>query len=252
MMLCLSKVSKFFLDPSHPALKKIHLDVKQGEFCVIIGGNGSGKSTLLKTISGEYGCDAGKIRVEGHDITFQSLYERSKIISSVTQDTTRGTIGEMTVLENMILSSLRGKKSSFSFYGRRSKALKESLQKLELGLEKYLTTPLGFLSGGQKQVIATFMAFLSKPKLLLLDEQTSALDSKTQTHLMKYTAQRIQSENITTLMVTHDLEGALLYGTRLLMMHHGEIILDVQGDDKKKLNLKDLQKLFYHPEGSIQ
>lgn len=244
-MLFLFQVSKSFPSSFDPILKNLTLDLKKGDFCVLIGSNGSGKSTLLKTITGEYGVDFGKIILNQEDITKQSLSSRSKFISSVTQDIIQGTVGEMTLLENLVLSSLRGKKSTLSFYASEEERLLKPMEQLGLGLEKYIYTPLGHLSGGQRQMIATLMALFSKPNLLLLDEHTSALDPKTQKTLMGYTDQKIQEYGITSLMVTHNLEDALSYGNRLIMMHKGQIILDAKGEDKKSLTLQKLKNLFY-------
>lgn len=244
-MLKIASLYKSFSTTFAPALNNINLEVASGEFCVIIGSNGSGKSTLLKTITGDYSCDSGKIILDEKNITSASLYERSKYISSVTQDINLGTIGEMTLLENMVLSFLRDKKDHFTSYQKHASYFLDILKTYSLGLEKYLHTSLGFLSGGQRQTIATLMAFLTKPRLLVLDEHTSALDPKAQSLLMGDTSRRIQAEKITTLMVTHDLKAALLYGDRLLMMHQGKIVLDMKKADKKDLDLKTLQALFY-------
>ncbi len=247
IMLCLSNLVKSYEDSLAPTLQGITLDVKEGEFCIVIGGNGSGKSTLLKAISGEHLIDSGKITLGAREISLLSLTEKAKIISCVTQEVTRGTIAEMTVFENMVLSAVKGKKGSLSFYDRHSDHLKGHLQKIKLSLEDYFNRPLGCLSGGQRQVVCTLMAFLSNPKLLLLDEHTSALDSKTQNSLMHYTAQKIKEEKITTLMVTHNLQEALNYGTRLLVMDQGRIVLDLKGKAKDCLDLNALKQMMLHP-----
>ncbi len=247
-MLTLSKVYKSFSEVLDPVLKGIDLNVEEGEFCVIIGANGSGKSTLLKTISGVNSCDSGTIMIDGKDVTQQSLHQRSKMISAVTQDLSLATLTDMNVLENMTLSLLRGQKSRLRFYENHSDFIKSNLQELGLGFEKYIHKPVGALSGGQRQVIATRMALFSNPKLLLLDEHTSALDPKTEVQIMQSLSQAVERDKITTLMVTHNLREALQYGTRLLIMSQGTFFFDIKGNDKKKLTLKKLESFFYQAE----
>ncbi|MBS0185700.1 MAG: ATP-binding cassette domain-containing protein [Proteobacteria bacterium] len=247
-MLSLSKVCKSFPECVSPVLKEIDFSVEEGEFCIIIGSNGSGKSTLLKTISGVHSCDSGTIILDGEDITNKSLYQRSHLVSTVTQDISLAALTDMNVLENMTLSLLRGQKTRLKFYERHAYSIEKNLKELGLGYEKYLHLPLGSLSGGQRQVIACRMALSSNPKILLLDEHTSALDSKTERLVMEHMAQTIEKQKITTLMVTHNLQEALRYGTRLLIMNQGEFVYDIKGNDKKKLTLKKLENLFYQAE----
>ncbi len=242
-MLRLENIYKSFPHHFEPILKGINLEIQEGEFCVILGSNGSGKSSLLKTITGEYALDSGKIFLASQEISSWPLYKRAKMISSVAQDITKGTVQEMTLLENMVLSSLRGKSGVLRFYHNKKDEMESLIQELGLGLEKYIMQPLHILSGGQRQSIATLMATLSDPLLLVLDEHTSALDPKTQSHLMEYTAQKVKNKKLTTLMVTHHLKDALRYGDRLIIMNRGEIVLDVK-EGKENLCIDDLLQKY--------
>lgn len=235
-MLKISNLSKSFAGNSNPTLSGVDLDLALGDFCIVIGGNGCGKSTLLRCISQEYQMDSGSI-------------SKHKI-ATVVQDVSRGSIAEMTCLENMVLSYVKNRPASFNFYQKHEDKMKLKLKELGMGLEVFINKPLSSLSGGQRQIIATLMAIISKPDILLLDEHTSALDPKTEKKLMEYTVAKILEENITTIMVTHKLEDAVKYGNRLIMLHKGKIILDVKGDDKYSLNVDDLFKLFYDCEVS--
>ncbi len=241
-MLKLQAVKKSFTGHFEPILKGINLEIKAGEFCILIGSNGSGKSTLMRSIFGEYAIDSGKILINGKDV---AANKRSEYIATVTQDINKGTIAEMTLLENMILSDLRGRKASFSFYSQRRDEVGKILKELNMDLERYIDLPLGMLSGGQRQMIAILMAISSKPQILLLDEHTSALDPKTQSILMRYSAENIAKLNITSLMVTHKLDDAINYGDRLIMLHQGVIVLDMSGKEKRELKVDQLLKLFH-------
>ncbi len=247
-MLLIKDLSKSFSDVS-PTLCGINLHIQKGQFCVIIGSNGSGKSTLLKTISGEHQVDMGSIFISEKDVTDMPIHKRSMWISSVTQDISKGTIEHMTLLENIMLSLMRSKKSTFAFYSHDTKPIIKAIQELNLGLETYLHSPLGTLSGGQRQAIATLMAILSNPDILLLDEHTSALDPKIQQKLMKYTASKIKENGLTSLMVTHNLSDALRYGDRLIMIHRGKIVMDVS--DKSFLDQESLLQKFHEYEDDI-
>ncbi len=239
-MLKLEKIKKTFPGGFEPVLKGIDLTLSPGEFCIVIGSNGSGKSTLMRSISGEYSVDSGKILVKG-----------KALIASVTQDINQGTIAEMTLLENMVLSKLLGKKASFNFYQQQMAEVAVIVKELGIGLENYIDQPLKHLSGGQRQIIATLMAINSKPKILLLDEHTSALDPKMQKLLMEYTANAIAKNNITSLMITHKLDDALRYGDRLIMLHQGQIVFDVNAEEKRALDINKLLELFHIYEDSI-
>jgi putative ABC transport system ATP-binding protein len=231
-MLTLTNIQKTYSGSTTATLKGINLTVNKGEFVIIIGGNGSGKSTLLKIISGEYAIDSGKM-------------ERSALVATVTQDTNKGTIGELTVLENIVISLAHAKAAKFNFYKRKRAIVLLLLQTLGLDLEHYIDAPLKSLSGGQRQMIAMLMAICTQPQLLLLDEHTSALDPKTQKILMEYTATYIQKNSVTTMMITHKLEDAINYGNRLIMLNEGRIILDVKGEEKSALDPDSLLALFH-------
>jgi putative ABC transport system ATP-binding protein len=235
-MLNLINVTKRFSE-GKPALQEINLSLAPGEFCIIIGSNGSGKSTLMRCISGQYIIDSGKIEID-----------KKSLISSVSQDINKGTIPEMTLLENVVLSKLPGKKASFNFYKSHENQVISLVKELNLGLESYINRPLSQLSGGQRQMIATLMAITSKPSILLLDEHTSALDPKMQNILMDYTAKNIAQHKITSLMITHKLDDAIKYGNRLIMLHMGKIVLDINKEDKAKLDVNSLLNLFHQYE----
>lgn len=242
-MLNLHHIRKTFPGNFEPVLKDISLNLKKGEFCVIIGSNGSGKSTLMRSVLGEYTIDSGKIDINNIDVTKK---ERSRFIACVTQDVNQGTIPQMTLLENMVLSQMRNKSDKFGFfYSKKEKEITAIIKEIGMGLEQYLNEPLQQLSGGQKQIIATLMAISSKPEILLLDEHTSALDPKMQKLLMQYTTKSIAESKVTTMMVTHKLDDAILYGDRLIMMHQGQIVLDVQADAKRALSVDELLTLFH-------
>ncbi|MDP3532146.1 MAG: ATP-binding cassette domain-containing protein [Alphaproteobacteria bacterium] len=234
-----------------PILNHLDLELQEGSFCVIIGSNGSGKSTLLKTISGELKPQKGKIIFDQKNITGLSIHKRAQFLSSVTQDIAKGTIAEMTLLENMSLSLLRGQKATFSSFKSAEKFFLQELKSYKLGLEKHMHTKLSNLSGGQRQLAALIMASLAPPKLLLLDEHSSALDPKTSQKLMQFTANLIEKHHMTTLMVTHNLSDAILYGDRIIMLHKGKIVIDLKDDAKKALTIKDLLDLFYHFENEL-
>ena len=239
-MLTLTDVKKGFPGVFEPVLKGINFNLKKGDFCILIGANGSGKSTLLKTISGEYKIDHGNISLDNQDII-----KSHQFISSVIQDVNKGTISEMTLLENLALSYMHTKSPRFKFYYRYENKAKKLLRELNLGLEDYLNKPLMNLSGGQRQVVATIMAFISKPKLLLLDEHTSALDPKMQKQLMHYTTKIIEDNKLTSIMITHKLDDAIKYGNRLIMLHRGKIVLDANNKKKSSLTVEHLLSLFH-------
>lgn len=241
-MLSLSHIQKSFPGSFEPVLKNINLKLKKGEFCIVIGSNGSGKSTLMRSILGEYNVDSGKIEINNLDVTKK---DRSRFIACVTQDINQGTIPEMTLLENMVLSQMRNKTDKIEFYGKNEKQIIALIKEIGMGLEEYINEPLQKLSGGQKQIIATLMAMSSKPQILLLDEHTSALDPKMQRTLMNYTAKSIAESRVTTMMVTHKLDDAIAYGDRLIMLHQGKIVLDVQDEEKQALAVDELLTLFH-------
>jgi putative ABC transport system ATP-binding protein len=229
-MLHLKNITKSFNGAFEPVLKGIDLSLKSGEFCVVIGANGSGKSTLMKVISGEHAADSGEIRRNGG-------------VAQVVQDVNKGTIPAMTLLENIALSCNR--KPRFSFYKRHKNEAVGKIAELNIGLEQYVDHPLGALSGGQRQMIATLMAVNSGGEILLLDEHTSALDPKMQVKLMEYTVKSIAERRLTTLMITHNMNDAVKYGDRLLMLNRGRIVEDFCGKHKAKLDAQSLVKLFH-------
>lgn len=235
-MLQITNLSKSFAASDSPSLSNINLRLNQNEFCIVIGSNGSGKSTLLRCISGEYAYEAGHINI------------KPSLIASVTQDVNKGTIAEMTCLENMVLSLIRMRAAHLSFYQQFKDELIEGLKELDIGLEAYIDRPLGSLSGGQRQMIATVMALSSKPEILLLDEHTSALDPKMQKLLMDYTVSGALKQKISTMMVTHKLEDAVNYGNRLIMLSKGKIILDLNKEEKSLLTANSLLQLFHQVE----
>ena len=247
-MLKLQDVTKSFPSVFEPVLKNLSFELESGDFAVLIGSNGSGKTTLLKTISGEYSPDSGHIFLGPQNMTKMPLHRRAKLISSVSQDPNRGTIQEMSVLENLVLAQMRGRRALFKSYGRHTYDIKEKISALGLGLNHALSTPLSALSGGQRQIIATIMATLSNPKILLLDEHSSALDPKTQEVLMNYTDQIIRDHHITALMITHNLRDALKFGNRLIMLNQGHIVLDLKEPQKRLLSLQDLLDMFQNYE----
>ncbi|MBN9288316.1 MAG: hypothetical protein BGO43_09270 [Gammaproteobacteria bacterium 39-13] len=249
-MLQLKQLSKSFSSSFKPILSEFSLTLKKGDFCVLLGSNGSGKSTLLKALSGEYTLDSGTILLDQQVITSLPIHARASFISSVSQDIARGTVQELTLLENLSLSLKRGKKASFSPFSRQRQYLCHQIAALNLGLEQYLDTPLSALSGGQKQMIATVMATLCQPKLLLLDEHCSALDPKAQSMLMAFTARMVQEHQITTLMITHNLNDALNYGNRLIMLHEGNIVVDMNDKQKRAASISQLLNMFHTYEDS--
>ena len=242
-MLIINEGFKKFQNAYTPALNKINLELKEGEFCILIGSNGSGKSTLLKAINGECSLDSGQIEIQNQLITHHKIHQRAQFISSLSQDVTQATISEMTVLENMTLSygeNIKNKNSK----------IKNELKSINLGLENHLHTPLKNLSGGQRQMIATLMAFSKNPKILLLDEHTSALDPHSQKILMQFTVDNIKKTKVSTIMITHHMQDALDFGERLIMLNQGRIILDLKGKAKNEITLSRLYDLFH--EGAKQ
>lgn len=238
-MLQLIEVTKTFPGHSHPILNRLSLSFYANEFCVIIGSNGSGKSTLLGTIAGEHVLDNGEIRLS-HDLVENKNFS----IATVRQDINEGTVPNMTLLENVVLGCLRKQKARLRPYHSHRETAIKMIQSLEMDLERYLHTPLKYLSGGQRQMVATLISIQSQPKILLLDEHTSALDPKTQSMLMAFTAKAIEQTQILTLMVTHRLEDAIRYGNRLIMLDRGQVVLDVSHEQKKVLSRKTLLDLF--------
>ena len=248
-MLKLNNISKTF-EPGtlneKRALKGVSLDMKESDFITIIGGNGAGKSTLLNAIAGMFMTDTGSIEIDGNDVTNLPEYKRAKYIGRVFQDTRMGTASGMTIEENMAMAYRRGKgrtlrkgitKAERDFY-------REHLKMLDLGLEDRLTTKTGLLSGGQRQALTLLMATMTKPKLLLLDVHTAALDPKTAKKVLELTKKIIAEDKLTALMITHNMRDALKHGNRLVMMDKGKIIIDLSEEQKKNLQVSDLLSMF--------
>lgn len=234
------------------ALNGIDLTLNEGDFVTVIGGNGAGKSTMLNMIAGVYPVDSGKIMIDGQDVTKLPEFKRAKFLGRVFQDPMNGTAADMQILENLALASRRGKFRTLApGVSKKEKAgYIDLLKSLDLGLETRLTSKVGLLSGGQRQAITLLMATLKKPKLLLLDEHTAALDPKTAHKVLELTTQIVEKDNLTTIMITHNMKDALAIGNRLIMMNEGKIIYDVSGEEKKKLTTADLLEKFKITSGS--
>ena len=234
------------------ALKGIDLTLEDGDFVTIIGGNGAGKSTLLNAISGVWKPDCGQVIIDGIGVTHLPEYKRAKYLGRVFQDPMMGTAKDMEIEENLALAYRRGKRRTLRW--RISKAEREEYRRiladLDLGLETRMTHKVGLLSGGQRQAVTLLMATLNTPKLLLLDEHTAALDPKTAAKVLEITDRIVERDHLTTLMITHNMKDAIAHGNRLIMMHEGRIIIDVKGEDKKKLTVEDLLAMFAKASGS--
>ncbi|MFS9252606.1 ABC transporter ATP-binding protein [Streptococcus infantis] len=227
-------------------LNDVSLDIYEHDFITILGGNGAGKSTLFNSIAGTLPLTSGSIRIMGEDVTHFSPEKRAKYLSRVFQDPKMGTAPRMTVAENLLIAMFRGEKRGL--FPRKLSAYKEEFQatieKVGNGLEKHLDTPIEFLSGGQRQALSLLMATLKRPELLLLDEHTAALDPKTSVALMELTNDFINKDHLTALMITHHMEDALKYGNRLIVMKDGQIIQDLNKDEKAKMKISDYYQLF--------
>ena len=234
------------------ALNGVTLHLKEGDFCTVIGGNGAGKSTLLHAVAGVWPVDQGSISIGGVDLTHMPEHKRAKYIGRVFQDPMMGTAASMQIEENLALAARRGK--SRTLRAMITKAEREEyierLKILDLGLEERLTSKVGLLSGGQRQALTLLMASLVKPKLLLLDEHTAALDPKTAAKVLDATEKIVSRDNLTTLMITHNMKDAIAHGNRLIMMYNGKIVIDVAGEEKKKLTVPQLLELFSKVSGS--
>ena len=250
-MLKLSGVSKTFNPGTvneKKALTDVDLRLERGDFITIVGSNGAGKSTLFNAISGVFFADAGSIVLDGEDITFQPEYRRSREIGRLFQDPMKGTAPHMTIEENLALAYLRAVKHQRAFFSRVNKEdkafFREQLSLLGMGLEDRMSQPVGLLSGGQRQALTLLMATMVPPKLLLLDEHTAALDPGTAEKVLALTKDIVARQNITCLMVTHNMKNALELGNRTLMMDAGRIVLDIGGEERKGLTVEDLLSRF--------
>jgi len=228
------------------ALNGINFTINDGDFVTVIGGNGAGKSTLLNIISGVYMSDAGKIIIGDEDVTGKKEHQRAKLLGRVFQDPMMGTAADMSIEDNMAMAYRRNKRRGllWGITAKEKVRYKELVATLGLGLEDRMTSKVGLLSGGQRQAITLLMATLEKPKLLLLDEHTAALDPKTAAKVLEITNNIVSESKITTLMITHNMKDAIRLGNRLIMMHEGRIIYEVSGEEKQKLQVSDLMALF--------
>ncbi|UJF14762.1 ATP-binding cassette domain-containing protein [Jeotgalibaca sp. MA1X17-3] len=224
------------------ALSDINLDVRKGDFITLVGGNGAGKSTLLNAISGQFLPDSGMIRVNQKDITFLHENQRAPYISRVFQDPKMGTAPSMSVQENLSLAYRRGqaRKLRYGSSKEERKLFQEQLKSLGLGLENRMNSEIGLLSGGQRQSIALLMATLKRPDILLLDEHTAALDPKTARLVLELTDKKVREMGLTSIMITHNLQDAITYGNRMLVLHHGRIVNDYNEAEKEKLTTESL------------
>lgn len=226
--------------------RNLNLDIEKGDFITIIGSNGAGKSTLLNILSGSLPADGGSIVLEDRDITKLKEYKRTRFIGRVFQNPSMGTSPSMTILENLSMAYNKGKSYGLSLGASRKNVphFRDLLSRLHLGLEDKLGTKVGLLSGGQRQSLTLVMATMSQPLMLLLDEHTAALDPKTSERIVALTEEVVREQGITTLMVTHNLHHAIRMGNRLIMMHRGEIVLDIRGEEKKDLTIEKLLDSF--------
>ena len=234
------------------ALDGLDLHLADGDFVTVIGGNGAGKSTLLNAIAGVWKPDFGTIEIDGVDVTAMPEHQRAGLLGRVFQDPMKGTAPDMEIAENLAIASRRGIKRKLVRGVRKSDRAhyRELLATLELGLENRLSTKVGLLSGGQRQAVTLLMASMNRPKLLLLDEHTAALDPKTAAKVLELTDQIVQRHKLTTLMITHNMADAIAHGNRLIMMHEGRVIIDVSGEEKKNLTVEQLLNLFRQASGS--
>ena len=233
------------------ALRNLSLTLEDGDFVTVIGGNGAGKSTMLNAIAGTWPVDNGSIVIDGIDVTKLPEYKRAKFLGRVFQDPMTGTAATMEIEENLALAMRRGESRTLrkGIKEKERQQYREMLATLGLGLEDRMTSKVGLLSGGQRQALTLLMATLKKPKLLLLDEHTAALDPKTAAKVLETTDMIVNRDHLTTLMITHNMKDAIAHGNRLIMMMDGRIILDIRGEEKKKLTVEDLLQKFEEVSG---
>jgi putative ABC transport system ATP-binding protein len=248
-MLRIENISKTF-NPgtanATKALDRFSLTVESGEFLTVIGGNGSGKSTMLNAIAGIFEVDEGRITLDSADITYLPEYKRAKNLGRVFQDPMVGTASELTICENLAIAVRRGQSRGLRMgVSAKEKAkYKDVLAQLNLSLEDRLATKVGILSGGQRQALTLLMSTLKQPKLLLLDEHTAALDPRTAARVMELSETIVKRDNLSTIMITHNMHEAIRYGDRLIMMHAGKIVFEASGDEKHALTVRDLVEKF--------
>ncbi|MBQ7125179.1 MAG: ABC transporter ATP-binding protein [Clostridia bacterium] len=233
-------------------LENVSLTLNDGDFVTVIGGNGAGKSTILNLVAGVYPVDSGNIIIDGTDVTRLPEHKRAKHIGRVFQDPMKGTASDMWVEENLAIADRRGNRRGFKWAITKAdrEKYKVVLSELGLGLENRLTTKIGLLSGGQRQAITLLMAALKKPKILLLDEHTAALDPKTAEKVLEITDRIVDENKLTTLMVTHNMKDAITHGNRLIMLNAGKVIIDVSGEEKKNLTVEALLDAFAKAAGT--
>ncbi len=233
------------------ALDGVNLRLEDGDFVTVIGGNGAGKSTMLNAIAGVWPIDSGSIRIDGADITRLSEHRRAYLLGRVFQDPMNGTAATMQIEENLALAARRGQRRTLKIGITRQEraAYRDKLAALGLGLEDRMTAKVGLLSGGQRQALTLLMATLRKPKLLLLDEHTAALDPRTAAKVLELSKQIVEENHLMTLMVTHNMRDAIQYGNRLIMMNEGRVILDIAGEEKKRLTVEMLMDAFAKASG---
>ncbi len=234
------------------ALSNLNLTLDEGDFVTVIGGNGAGKSTMLNAISGVWKPDYGAIVIDGVDVTKKPAYKRASLLCRVFQDPMKGTAPDMEIAENLAIAARRGSRRRLVWgcTKKERESYKELLAPLGLGLENRLSSKVGLLTGGQRQAVTLLMAALKRPKLLLLDEHTAALDPKTAAKVLEITEKLVHDNHLTTLMVTHNMHDAITYGNRLIMMHEGRVVVDVSGEKKKNLTIEQLLGLFETASGS--
>lgn len=233
------------------ALNGVDLTLKEGDFVTVIGGNGAGKSTVLNAIAGVWPIDYGSIVIDGINVTGLPEHKRASMLGRVFQDPMTGTTATMEIQENLALAARRGQVRGLKWgiTKKERKEYRELLATLDLGLEDRMTSKVGLLSGGQRQALTLLMATIKKPKLLLLDEHTAALDPKTAAKVLSLSDQIIKEHNLTAMMVTHNMRDAIVHGNRLIMMNEGRVILDISGDEKKRLTVEDLLRKFEEVSG---
>lgn len=234
------------------ALSGFDLHIAEGDFVTVIGGNGAGKSTLLNAIAGVWKPDYGTIEIDGVDVTNMPEHKRAKFLGRVFQDPMKGTAPDMEIAENLSIAARRGTKRKLikGCTKKDRESYRKLLAELDLGLEDRLSTKVGLLSGGQRQAVTLLMATLKKPKILLLDEHTAALDPKTAAKVLEITDKLVKENSLTTLMITHNMHDAIAYGNRLIMMDEGHVVVDISGEEKRNLTIEQLLGLFEKSSGN--
>ena len=254
-MLTIRHISKTFnpgtINEKH-AIRDLSLELAEGDFVTVIGGNGAGKSTLLNAVAGVWPIDSGSILIGDEDVTGMPEYKRARFIGRVFQDPMMGTAPNMQIEENLALAYRRGQRRGLRWGITQAERARyrEQLAGLGLGLEDRMTAKVGLLSGGQRQALTLLMATLQQPKLLLLDEHTAALDPRTAAKVLELSDRIVQEHRLTTLMITHNMKDAIAHGNRLIMMDAGQVVVDISGEEKKKLTVPDLLALFSRASGS--